>query len=224
MEVKELRWLFIAFLVALIVVSYISTPATFGISQQWTNGEYRFTAGTHPVALALALLFAGLYTLLMIAPPANLGAPLPGVFRRFVTFFLDFLFAMFLVIPIIGILPMLTEWRRTGAFEWYFERTVPAPGDGWLTTAGFLLIIPGLIFYFAFPLLRRRPSPGACVAGYQIVPDEGTTLTVRTAILRTLLGFIAASGAYIAPFIARDRKRGKFWLDAVFGTRALKLR
>jgi hypothetical protein len=44
------------------------------------------------------------------------------------------------------------------------------------------------------------------------------------ALLRTLLGFIAACGAYLAPFIARDRKKGKFWLDKVFDTRAVTLR
>lgn len=49
-------------------------------------------------------------------------------------------------------------------------------------------------------------------------------MTVRTAVLRTLLGFVAACGAYLAPFVARDRKKGKFWLDGVFDTRAVRLR
>jgi uncharacterized RDD family membrane protein YckC len=221
---KELRWLFVAVLAVLVVIGNISEPATFGISQQWTNGNYSFAGGTHPVALTFALVIAVLYLLLMFAPPAHLGEPLPGVVRRFVTFWLDFLLAMILITPILGILPALTEWKRTGTFKWHFERTLHVQGDGWLTAAGAILLIPGLVFYFAFPLIRRRPSPGACITGYQIVPDDGTTMTPRTAILRTLLGFIAACGAYLAPFIARDRKKGKFWLDAVFGTRALRFR
>ncbi len=159
-----------------------------------------------------------------VCPPANLGEPLPGVFRRFVTFWLDFILAMILITPIVGIFPALTEWKRTGTFQWHFERTLHAPGDGWLVAAGAILLIPGLVFYFAFPLIRRRPSPGACITGYQVVPDDGITMTVRTAILRTLLGFIAACAAYLAPFIARNRKKGKFWLDTVFGTRALRFR
>ncbi|MGD1025382.1 MAG: RDD family protein [Candidatus Sulfotelmatobacter sp.] len=224
MSVKELRWLFVVVLSVAIFIGNISEPATFGISQQWTNGNYSFAGGTHPVALTLALIIAVLYLLLMFAPPADLGEPLPGVFRRFVTFWLDFILAMILIAPIMGILPALTEWNRTGIFQWHFERTVHAPGDGWLTAAGLILLVTGLVFYFAFPLNRRRPSPGACITGYQIVPDDGIKMTVRMAILRTLLGFIAACGAYLAPFIARDRKKGKFWLDAVFGTRALRFR
>jgi len=224
MGTKELRWLFLAVLVVALFVANFSEPATFGISQQWTNGNYSFAGGTHPVALIFAVIIAVLYLLLMIAPPVDLGEPLPGVLRRFLTFWLDFTLAMILLTPIMGILPTLTEWNRTGAFQWHFERTLHAPGDGWLTAAGFIFFIPGLLFYFAFPLVRRRPSPGASITGYQIVTDDGITMTTRTAILRTLLGFIAACGAYLAPFIARDRKRGKFWLDTVFGTRAMKLR
>ena len=223
MRMKELRWLFLAVLAVAVVLSFISEPVTFGISQQWTNGTYRFAGGTRPVALAFALIIVSLYLLLMFAPPANLGEPLPGVFRRFVTFWLDFILAMMVMIPLMGILPTVTEWQRTGAFQWTFERTFHAPGDGWLTATGLILATAELLFYFAFPLIRRRPSPGACITGYQIVPDDETTMTARTAILRTLLGFIAACTAYLAPFVARDRKNGKFWLDAVFRTRALTL-
>jgi hypothetical protein len=224
MGMKELRWLFVAVLAAGFGLSLSSDPLTIGVSQEWINGKYRFAGGTSPVALGFALMVAALYLLLMFAPPPRVGEPLPGVFRRFLTFFLDFILAMTLMTPVIGILPTLTEWKRTGTFEWHFGRTVYASGDGWLTAAMLILIVPWLVFYFAFPLIRRRPSPGACIAGYQIVPDDGTRITMRTAILRTLLGFIAACGAYAAPFVARDRKKGKFWLDEIFGTRALKLR
>ena len=52
----------------------------------------------------------------------------------------------------------------------------------------------------------------------------GTVYALGHATVITLLGFVAACAAYLAPFIARDRKQGKFWLDAVFGTRALRFR
>jgi uncharacterized RDD family membrane protein YckC len=224
MGAKELRWLFGAVLAVAIFIGNISEPATYGISQQWTNEDYSFAGGTHPVALMLALLIAVLYLLLMFAPPTSLGEPLPSVFRRFVSFWLDFILAMTLIAPVMGILPAITEWKRTGSFQWHFERTLHAPGDGWLTAFGLTFLVAGLVFYFSFPLIRHKPSPGACITGYQIVPDDGTTMTVRTAVLRTLLGFIAACAAYLAPFVARDRKKGKFWLDAVFGTRALRFR
>jgi uncharacterized RDD family membrane protein YckC len=224
MGTKELRWLFLAVLAVAFFLSFISEPISLGVSQQWTNGKYSFAAGTRPIALAFSFVIVALYMLLMFAPPANLGAPLPGVFRRFITFLLDFILAMMVIGPVMGILPALTEWGRTGTFRWNFERTTQVSGDGWLTSAGLILCFAALIFYFAFPLTRHRPSPGACIAGYQIVPDDGVTITPKAAVLRTLLGFIAACAAYLAPFIERDRKRGKFWLDKVFGTRAVILR
>jgi hypothetical protein len=223
MTTKELRWLFLALLAVALFVSFFSEAATYGISAEWTNGSYRFAGGTHPVALTFSLIVSVLYCLLMFAPTPSLGGPLPGVLRRFVAFWLDFILAMTLIAPVMGVLPTLAEWKRTGNFEWNFERTTHAAGDGWLTAVGVLLLFAGLVFYYAFPLVRRRPSPGACITGYQIVPEEGVTMTLKTAILRTLLGFIAACAAYIAPFVARDGTKGKFWLDAIFGTRALIL-
>jgi uncharacterized RDD family membrane protein YckC len=139
-------------------------------------------------------------------------------------FWLDFALAMTAAVPIIGVLPTLAEWKRTGNFEWNFERTTHAAGDGWLIAVTTSMSVVALVFYYAFPLVRRRPSPGACIAGYQIVADEGVTITARVAVLRTLLGFVAACACYIAPFIARDRMQGKFWLDKVFNTRAVKLK
>jgi uncharacterized RDD family membrane protein YckC len=224
MGMKGLRWLFLAVLAVVLFIGLMSEPVTFGISQQWINGRYSFAGGTHPVALTLAAIIVLLYLLLMFAPQAMLGNPFPGVFRRFVAFWLDFIFAMVVIGSIIGTLPTLTEWERTAAFQWNFERTVHASGDGWLAAGGAILLIAGLLFYYAFPLIRQRPTPGACITGYQIVPDDGITMTTGTAILRALLGFIAVCAAYLAPFVSRDRKKGKFWLDAVFSTRALTLK
>ena len=59
---------------------------------------------------------------------------------------------------------------------------------------------------FTFPLLRRPAHTG----WLHVVRDEGITVTTRVAILRTRLGFIAACGAYLAPFIDLDRKGRKF--------------
>lgn len=224
MKMKEFRWLFLAVLAVILFVGFVSEPFDLGMSMQRSNGSYAFTAGTHPASLALSLIISGLYFLLMYASSPNAGKPLSGVFRRFVAFLLDFYLAMMAISPVVGLLPIITEWKRSGSFQWNFERTTPAPADTWLLWAGFVFSVSALSFYYAFPIVRRRPSPGACITGYQILPDDGVTINARTALLRTLLGFIAASSAYLAPFVARDRKKGKFWLDRVFGTRAVTLR
>jgi uncharacterized membrane protein len=75
---KELRWLFLGVLAVALLLSLMTEPVTFGISQQWTNGRYRFAGGTHPVALVFALIIMVFYLLLMFAPPAPLGNPFPA--------------------------------------------------------------------------------------------------------------------------------------------------
>jgi len=224
MSTKELRWLFLAVFAVAFFVSLVIEPLTLGVSLEWSNGNYRFAAGTHPSLLLLALIIWGLYLLLMHSTPASAGKPLPGVFRRFVAFFLDFYLALMAIAPVVGILPAILEWRRTGDFQWNFERITPAPADGWLSSAGFVLSLALLVSYFVLPVIRRRPSPGSCIVSYQIIPDDGVTITFRMALLRMLLGFIAACSAYLAPFIARDRKKGKVWFDKVCGTRAVILK
>jgi len=220
---KHFRWLFVGLLSVLPFVNIVAGPTRIGVWAQWSNDHYSFGGGTQPWALAFSALVIGLYLLLMYAVPSGVGKPLPGVVRRFVAFWLDFVLAMMAVAPIFGVMPTLTEWRRTGVFEWAFERPSAAPGDRLLIAAQLLLCSVALVFYYAFPLVRRRPSPGTCIVGYQVIAEDGITLTVRTALLRTLLGFLALCVAYLAPFIERDSKNGKFWLDKVFGTRAVML-
>lgn len=223
MKVKQFRLIFIGAFAALVILGCVTKLPTMGASAEWTNGRYRFAGGTTPWALAYALLVISLYILLMYASPSKRGPALPGVFRRFVAFWLDFVLAMFVLAPMIGILPTIIEWRRTGVFAWNFERTTPAPSDILLASIALVFCSISLVLYYALPLIRRRPSPGGCIVGYQIIPDEGTSLTFRTAVLRTLVGFVAVCGAYLAPFVARNRKQGKFWLDKIFDTRAVVL-
>jgi uncharacterized RDD family membrane protein YckC len=220
---KQFKWLFVGLLSVLLFVGIVTGPTRIGLWAQWSNDHYSFGGGTQPWALAFSALVIGLYLLLMYAEPSGVGKPLPGVVRRFVAFWLDFVLAMMGVTPIFGAVLTLTEWRRTGLFQWVFERANAAPGDGLLIAAQLLLCSVALVFYYAFPLVRRRPSPGTCIVGYQVIAEDGITLTVRTAFLRTLLGFLALCVAYLAPFIERDSKNGKFWLDKVFGTRAVML-
>lgn len=223
MMAKNFRWLFVGVLMVLLLAGVVAEPTNIGVWAQWSNDRYLFGGGTRPWALAIATLVIGLYLLLMYAIPSNVGKPLPGVVRRLVAFWLDFVLAMMAVAPIFGVLPALTEWRRTGVFKWVFERPNLAHGDGLLIAAQVLVISVALVFYYAFPLVRCRPSPGTCIVGYQVVADDGAALALQTALLRTLLGFVALFLAYLAPFVARDRKNGKFWLDKVFDTRAVML-
>lgn len=223
MQTRNFRWIFLPIVVCLLIWSYIPNSATIGASAQWVNGEYHFAGGTQPGAVALAVGMIGLYFFLMHSPVRYAEAPLPGVSRRFVAFWIDFILAMMSTAPILGIVPMLTEWKRTGEFAWNFERDTPAPYDWWISGAITLILFALLALYNAYPLLRRRPTPGSCIMGYMVVADEDSPLTLTEAFVRPLVGFFAVCTAYVAPFIGRDRANGKFWLDHLFGTHAVKL-
>ncbi len=213
-----------AVLGAALASSFASEPQPIGASASWTDGKYQFAGGTTPWALALALIDAALYLALLRTPPVDGTRPLPGLLRRFLAFCLDFMLAMLVLGPIIGLLPMFVEWHRTGVFAWTFARTTSFSTDIPITVLSTLITFAALLFYYAAPLLLRKPSPGACIAGYQVLPDENTTMSLRKALLRSLVGFGAMCTAYLAPFVARDRNQGKFWLDKVFGTQATLLR
>jgi hypothetical protein len=196
----------------------------FGESAEWSNCNYRYAGGTNPWMLILSFLVIGLYLWLMRSSVAEAGTPMPTVVRRYLAFFMDFCIAMLAVGPVVGLIPTLAEWGRTGEFEWSFERTTYFNGDGIVIAGSVLLIFIALALYFACPLVLAKPSPGSCIAGYQIVADEGRKITFRIAMGRIALGFVSLCAFYIAPFIARDRKKGKYWVDAVFGTRAIRLK
>ena len=223
MEAKYLRWMFVVVLLALVFWGFFAGPTTLGVSTEWSGNSYRCAGGTHPVALGFALYILVFYAVLVFSPVERPGQPLPGVVRRSIAYWLDFILAMTAITPIIGLLPALAEWRRTGAFAWNFARASHAPGDAFLNAVVLVLSLVALLFYYTFPLVRIRPSPGTCIMGYQIVPMEGVRLTPGTALGRTLLGITAVMGAYLAPFVVRDKKNGQIWLDKIFRTRAMRL-
>jgi uncharacterized RDD family membrane protein YckC len=223
LTLRDLRLLFVAAFVALMIMAFASGPAEFGVSQVWASGQYYFAGGTSPVLLVFSALLIALYALLMRSEPSETENPVPGVVRRFFAFVLDFIFAILMFAPILGIAPTLFEWRRTGFFRWNFERTIQMSTDTLVTDVGLAIVSVLLAAYFVVPLKRGKPSPGACVFGYEVVSDDGKGLGIDTAVLRTLLGFVALSVWPIWAFIGRDKKNGKFWVDRIFNTRAVRL-
>jgi RDD family len=224
LPVTQIRWLLIGALAVLLFAMAMSEQVTVGVSRESTDTSYRFAGGTQPWALAGSVVIILLYFLLIYAPPTSPNKPLPGVFRRFIAFWVDFVLSILAVAPVIGLVATMREWRLTGTFQWTFERNVPVRGDDALAATGFVVAAVALLFYFAWPLVRSKPSPGACIVGYQVLPEGDKSITWGKALWRTLLGFVAMAVWYLAPFLARDRKKGQFWLDKVFHTRAVLLK
>jgi uncharacterized RDD family membrane protein YckC len=209
-------------LVGIIGLAFYGGPVTLGMSSETINGQYYVAGGTHPLALAISAALITIYVLLIHQEPIVLRGALPEAVRRFVAFWVDFIFAMLAMIPILGIVPALVEWRRTGEFLWHFERTTSAASDDWLFPVMMIVAASMLILYFAVPVKRGKPTPGACLMGYQIVVDDGATMKLRRAVLRASVGFIALSAWPVTALIGRDRKNGKLWIDTLFRTHAVK--
>jgi hypothetical protein len=219
----QLRWLFLAALATMLVASNLNESRIFGVSAEWSNNRYRFAAGTAPWALLSAVLVVFLYVLLVYAEPSG-----PG--NRFRAYFAGLSHSGLISFSQCSESRLFLAsylWLSSGKGREFFSglssARTPARGDGSIAAVSILLTFATLLFYYAVPLIRRRPSPGVCVLGYQIIADDGTVMTMKKAVLRTLLGFIAVCSAYLAPFIARHRKNGKFWLDTVFSTQAVRL-
>lgn len=226
MNAKHLRWIFVALLSIFLVIAFIPDllpRVSLGFSSETVDGRTSISGGTHPALICFAIVLMLLYTNVMLAEAPTTGNSYPGVFRRFVAFYVDFFFSMLTIAPLIGIIPMLVEWKTTSVFEWSFERNTSSPSDPLVLAISMLVTSLTLVLWYSLPLVLGKPSPGCLVLRYQIVSAEVKPIPWRTAISRVLLGFIAACGALIAPFVARDRKKGQFWLDKVFDTRAVKI-
>lgn len=214
---------------AITLILWLATMAatgtrTIGVSLTSSSSadEYQFSAGSNPVAFALSTVLVVFYIRLFRTKSFEGGTPLGGVFLRFVAFWIDFVCGMMIVAPVLGMIPVIAEWKRTGAFQWAFERTTSAPSDNFVMGLIVVLTAAALVLYYAIPLTRNCPSPGTCIMGYRVVADNGV-LTLDQAIWRCAAGLLAVMMAYIAPFVGRDRSKGKVWPDKLFRTHAITL-
>jgi uncharacterized RDD family membrane protein YckC len=224
MQAKHFRWVFLPSLVVLFFSGFFkSGRISIGASGSWSVGNYQFSGGTEPWALLVSAGLLALYLLLLYSPATTPNGAMPGIVRRFVAFWCDFTICILGVAPFLGILPCLLEWKRTGEFQWTFERETAAGYDAWVVIITMLAMLALMAIFFAWPLVRCKPTPGSSIMGYQIVGDDGNPITWRKAVLRSLLGFVAACAWFVAPFVERDKPKGKFWLDRVFKTHSEKL-
>jgi hypothetical protein len=223
MNTKQLRWIFLSLIATVLVGACVIPPVSVGFTYTIDDKGHHVSGGTNPVMICFALAFLLLYINTMLSDSPATGAPLPGIFRRFVAFYVDFIFAILTIAPIIGIVPMLIEWRTTREFAWTFARDRAASSDALVAPFTIVVTFAGLALWYALPLVFGRPTPEPLVLGYQIVSADTHPLTWPKAIKRVLLGFVATGAWFLAPFINRDKTNGQFWLDKVFKTRAVKL-
>lgn len=224
MKAKDFRWFVLGYCGLLLTALAFRSDETIGIKAASFNGEYSYSAGSAPWAIAFAVVGTVIYSLLLSSSVISGQQRVPFLFRRWAAGFVDFIWAMFIPTAFVGLAGVLLEYRRIGAFDWLVERQEHQSGD-WLYALGSALLLMFVVApsYFAFSWWRGKPTPGSCVFGFRIVADEGTCLYFWKAGLRALLGSMALLGWpcwILAYWVKRDKSAGKFWLDAVFQTHA----
>jgi hypothetical protein len=224
MKARDFRWILLAYCAVLIFSMLLRSDETIGVTSVSSNGQYSYQAGSAPWALGCATVGAVLYLLLLRSKVTWRPQRMPHLFRRWAAGMLDFICALLIPAGFIGFAAVLREYRRTGAFDWLIERQGGQAGD-WLFgfASVFLVLFVLMPCYFALPWCQGKPTPGSCVFGFRIVGDDGTRLRFWKAGLRAMLGSMAllAWPLWIFAFwVKRDRRAGKFWLDAVFRTHA----
>jgi uncharacterized RDD family membrane protein YckC len=224
MKAKDFRWFLLGYCALLIIALTLHSDETIGVNADWSNGQYSYRAGSAPWAISFAVVGAVLYILLQCSKVVASTRRMPHLFLRWTAGLVDFVLAIVVPSTFIGFAAVISEYRRTGAFDWLVERQEQQPGDWPFAVASVLLLMFVVApSYFAFPWWRGKPTPGSCIFGFRIVADEGTRLHFWQAGLRALLGSMALLAWpcwILAYWVKRDKSEGKFWLDAVFGTHA----
>ena len=229
MKAQTLRWFLLGYailLIAAIAINSSSDEIGVGVSVSWRNDDYSFSAGAPPWVIAFAFVGFCLCLVLYRCEIPYSSAPMPHLFRRFVAGLVDWILALLIVASVVGLFNALIEYRQTGTFEWVIDRQQARPWDVLRVVGGLLITFAVMPVYIAIPMSEGRPTPGACILGYCVKSDAGSRLTFWSAFLRALLGAVALLGWpcwILAYLVKRDKKRGKFWLDAIFQTHAESL-
>jgi len=224
MKARDLRWFLAGYATLLLIAMVVRSDDLIGVNLSWGNGEYSYRAGSAPWAVAFAIVGIGLYVALTVGRVDASARPLPDLFRRWAAGMTDFVTAMMVWGPFIGLVALAAEYKRTGAFDWLIERQEYQPGD-WLAAVVpvLLLMFVALPAYFALAWRLGKPTPGSCIFGFRILPDEGSRLPFWKAWCRAMLGAISLLGWpcwILAYWVVRDKDRRKFWLDVIFKTHA----
>jgi hypothetical protein len=186
MTIKTIRWLIYPVLAFQLAAMFrVLRPSRFIAKSAATHiGAVHYNGGTSPFALGSAAVIVVVYLLLMFAKPAEFGKTLPGISRRIFAACIDFTLAMSIATPIGSLAFVVVAWRTTHVFQWIVQRDSPGPGEAFEALGSFLVVIGLLFFYFAWPLMRRRPTPGERVFHFQIVSDDEKPIPFGRAVSR----------------------------------------
>ena len=173
-------------LVSTIIFVFWYEGDTLGWAGYSGNGVQHVSAGTTPAALVLALVGVAIVSLVAKRELHVFDFQIAPLWRRYVAVLIDLWFFVFTYGALSAMIPLMLEARRTGAFQWAFERDYVVSAD-WL---GGVLVLTGLaamVGYFVLTLANRRQTLGRWMVRIATVNVDGSAvrLPVFVALRRT---------------------------------------
>jgi uncharacterized RDD family membrane protein YckC len=194
-------------------LAYMFSAGVVGYTSHWENGKGYVAAGSHPVLLAWSIIALAVLAILFKMEVEEFPAGVPGMWRRFFAFLIDFWFIVAVLASIGGTIPLWLERMRTGQFSWQFQRNYSVPSDQIFVLPLALIIMALMFLYFVWPLTKGKQTVGCFILRLRVAPPFGSkgALTFRTAARRVWLEF---TGMGSLLFKRNDRdSQGRTWYD-----------
>jgi uncharacterized RDD family membrane protein YckC len=192
-----------------------------GFSIEIKNGVTRVAGGSSPSMLLVVLIVLFLFFNMPGVNREELKKA--GMRRRFFSIVLDSFLSIFFFSATAGLIPMALEFARTKEFAWQFERDYLTPSDKLFGLPLVLITMFSIFMYFAYPMSRGKQTIGEYVLGLKVVGADGVQqLSLKQAMFRTVLGYVALCAAPITLILGKD-KQGRTWYDKVTECRVLRV-
>jgi hypothetical protein len=163
-----------------------------GFSVEGTDQRSQVSAASDPVLIAISLLSLALMALLLARQAPNEVEGIPTWRRRFAAFVVDIYIVFGATTPLVAVISLAVEARRTGSFAWSFERDFTVASD-WYVGLPLTLALVGMVaLYFALPIVYGTQTVGCYLLRLKVAPvDPSFKPRLADALHRVCVAFFA---------------------------------
>jgi uncharacterized RDD family membrane protein YckC len=205
-----------------LIPTFLGNVSMVGIGIAKVNDQVKVEGGSHPALLMWLPAIAFLFWRLMVEPVQPLTEKAPRKMRRLASFVIDFYVSLTFLTSLFGLFFVMLEAKRTGEFEWQFERDFSVATDVYFGVPLVFLTLLLCFAYFVFPLVRGKQTVGCYLMRTYVSSERGGPLGWLHAFGRVFLEYVGLAVWPITLIVGRD-KQGRFWYDKVSGCRVVRV-
>ena len=214
------RFVILIMLFAPVVLSiYLSPIDNIGVSLSNVDGTYSYSASSS-IFVTIASFITGVIIFIPKQKNTINKIQIVGIFRRFLSFILDFLIVLFSLASVLTLPVLIIEASYTDSFSWSFSRDFSRDIDGTLASFSAMISFYCLFYYHYKHLLLNKQTIGQYIMGISILFDAGSTISRFTAIERVFYSFVSLCFWPITLFAALRAKDKLLWVDQLTDSRA----